>query len=341
MSGNLAVTNTLAALSGTQPVSKIDTNFTDIATYVNDREITLDVVANRPAAAKHGRYFYATDTGILYVDTGVAWQALTPSSTIPFSVSGLALSNDAGTPTTSLDIAAGAITSDDATVGNRVVMTLATAFVKKMGTAWAVGTGNGGSNTGALAVSTWYDVFVIQRPDTGVVDVISDVTLTPVLPANYTKKCRIGSFLTDGAGIIVLFKQTGRWIQWGVERLDVNKVTVAVTTRVLRTLSVPPRPTNIRAKINWLWNAATFGGATAHYFVDPNETDTAVNTSTAAPAAPLADSTILTGAGVDAGTKELHVVTGQMAHRCGSAGLPTTNDISVTTVGYYDPLGDN
>jgi len=34
-----------------------------------------DLFANRPAAGVQGRYFYATDTGVIYRDTGSAWQA--------------------------------------------------------------------------------------------------------------------------------------------------------------------------------------------------------------------------------------------------------------------------
>jgi len=34
-----------------------------------------DLFANRPAAGTQGRYFYATDTGVIYRDTGSAWQA--------------------------------------------------------------------------------------------------------------------------------------------------------------------------------------------------------------------------------------------------------------------------
>jgi len=33
-----------------------------------------DLFANRPAAGVQGRYFYATDTGVIYRDSGSAWQ---------------------------------------------------------------------------------------------------------------------------------------------------------------------------------------------------------------------------------------------------------------------------
>lgn len=41
------------------------------------------VFSSRPAAATAGRYFYATDTGVLYRDTGTAWVALGPYGQTP------------------------------------------------------------------------------------------------------------------------------------------------------------------------------------------------------------------------------------------------------------------
>ena len=45
-------------------------------------------------------------------------------------------------------------------------MTLAAA-ISKTTSAWAVGTGNGALDTGTIANSTWYHVYVIERTDTG------------------------------------------------------------------------------------------------------------------------------------------------------------------------------
>jgi hypothetical protein len=43
-------------------------------------------LAARPAAGTRGRYYFATDNGILYRDTGVAWVTLNPpASAIPFA----------------------------------------------------------------------------------------------------------------------------------------------------------------------------------------------------------------------------------------------------------------
>lgn len=75
MSGSLTVPNAFAALSGNQPASKLDDNYNAIVNYVNAREITIGVLAARPAAGTAGRYYLATDVagGTLYVDNGTTW----------------------------------------------------------------------------------------------------------------------------------------------------------------------------------------------------------------------------------------------------------------------------
>ena len=79
------------------------------------------------------------------------------------------------------------------------------AFAKTTGT-WTLGTGNGCLDTGTVAASTWYSVFVIERIDTAVVDVLCSTSATaPTMPTNYTRKRRIGSILTDANTAINYF----------------------------------------------------------------------------------------------------------------------------------------
>src|SRR5438477_221009 len=67
---------------------------------------------------------------------------------------------------------------------NTVLMTLAASISKTTG-AWAVGSGNGGLDTGAIANSTWYHVYVIERPDTSIVDVAFSLSATaPTIGGN-------------------------------------------------------------------------------------------------------------------------------------------------------------
>lgn len=120
-------------------------------------------------------------------------------------IQGLTLSNNASDATNDIDIAAGSAGSDGTTP---VLMTLASALTKRLDAAWAVGTGNGGLDTGSIANAT-YHVWLIQRSDTGVVDALFSTSATsPTMPTNYNRKRRIGSIVRE-SGAIVAFRQDG------------------------------------------------------------------------------------------------------------------------------------
>jgi hypothetical protein len=148
-------------------------------------------------------------------------------------LSGLALST-AGSSAT-FGIAAGVAV--DSTAAD--FMKLTSAYTKTT-SAWAVGTGNGALDTGTVANSTWYHVFLIKRPDTGVVDVLFSLSATaPTMPdAAYTLMRRIGSMKTNGSAQWTLFTQEGDEFLWDVPLADVNS-TPAAATAVTSTLTVP------------------------------------------------------------------------------------------------------
>jgi hypothetical protein len=148
-------------------------------------------------------------------------------------LSGCTLSNDGTTPNTVLDVSAGLVMSDD----NLALMSL-TALTKSISSTWAVGTGNGGLDTGTVAANTWYHVYIIQRPDTGVVDMlISTSASSPTMPTNYTRKRRVGSIKADGSSHILGFVQLGDEFLWKAPVNDFNSN--ATSTPTLTTLSVP------------------------------------------------------------------------------------------------------
>lgn len=119
-------------------------------------------------------------------------------------LTGLTLSNNGTDATNDIDIAAGSCVSDDGTT----VMTLASGITKRLDAAWAVGTNQGGLDTGSIA-NTTYHIWVINRPDTNVTDVLFSASASsPTLPTNYTKKKCIGSIIRASAAIL-LFDQRG------------------------------------------------------------------------------------------------------------------------------------
>jgi|GEM_PF-1658440 len=148
-------------------------------------------------------------------------------------LTGLTLSNNASDATNDIDIAVGAARAD----GDAADMVLAAALTKRLDAAWAVGTGNGGLDTGAIADTT-YHVFLIKRSDTGVVDVLFSTSATsPTMPANYDYKRRIGS-IVRASSAIRRFTQTGDLFLWDAMLRDIN-VAGAGSAAVTRTLTLP------------------------------------------------------------------------------------------------------
>lgn len=188
-----------------------------------------------------GRSIYrpgGTDVPIVDGGTGAstvdgAFINLLLASYFPNYLSGLGTANNASDATNDIDIAAGA--ANDST--NARVIKLAAGITKRLDAAWAVGSGNGGLDTGTIA-NAWYHVWLIMRSDTGVVDVLFSTSATaPTMPANYDFKRRIGAFLRTG-GAIKAFTQNGNRFVWKVPTVDVN-TTNPGTAAVTATLTLP------------------------------------------------------------------------------------------------------
>ena len=140
------------------------------------------------------------------------------------SIQGLTYSNNVADATNDIDIAVGA--AMDGT--NTRMMVLAAALTKKLDAAWAVGTNQGGLDTGAIA-DTDYFIWQIERSDTGVVDVGFDVSASsPTMPTNYDRKRYIGAIIRSGATIRP-FTQVGNLFLYTTE-VSVESGTTCVFT---------------------------------------------------------------------------------------------------------------
>ncbi len=149
-------------------------------------------------------------------------------------ISGLQLANSAGDPTNDIDIGPGEAVSSDSSY---YLMQLAGGITKRLDAAWAVGTGNGGLDTGSIA-NTDYHVYLIRRPDTGVVDGIFSASASlPALPSGYTQYRRVGTIKRQ-SNAIVLFAQFLDTFYLQVPRQDLNQGNPG-TSGVARTLTVP------------------------------------------------------------------------------------------------------
>ena len=147
---------------------------------------------------------------------------------------GLTMSN-AADAANDITVAAGETTDESFTD----IMVLAAPITKQLDAAWAVGTNAGGINTGAEANSTWYEVHLIKRVDTGVVDVMFTTTANrATLPANYTLQRRIGWIRNDSGGSILAFTQVGDHITLTTQVNDASVTATASAAQI--TMTVPP-----------------------------------------------------------------------------------------------------
>lgn len=214
-------------------VEFLPTNANTGASTFQINALTVKNIFLNGAALVGGEIKAAVPIVLLY--DGTQWNIVgnSAASFVPRSyLAGLTLST-AGASTT-MTTAAGMATD----AANAFMMKLA-ASVAKTTSAWAVGTGNGGLDTGAIANSTWYHFYLIQRLDTSVVDVLFSLSASaPTMPANYTLKRRIGSGFTTAGGNWTSFIQDGDYFRWLASVLDIN-TTNPGTAAVSATLTVP------------------------------------------------------------------------------------------------------
>jgi hypothetical protein len=155
-------------------------------------------------------------------------------------ITGLTYANNSGDATNDIDIATGA--AIDST--GAYVMRLASALTKRLDASWVVGTNQGGILSGSAA-NVDYNIWLIARSDTGVVDVGFETTAnaTPTLPTSYDKYRKIGWFKRVG-GTIVAFhtyelEGGGLELSWDTPTLDVNLANTLTTSRRTDAVKVP------------------------------------------------------------------------------------------------------
>lgn len=211
--------------------------------------------------------------GTTYTYNGYGWGLVGTSAVIPNYLGGLVFANNTTTPNTVLDIATGGATSDD----NSTMITLLSAITKNCNAAWAVGSGNGALDSGsALAASTWYHVFLIERTDTGVVDILVSTSATvPTMPTNYSKKRRIGAIKTNASSFIIAFSQFGDEFLWRVPVTEFTSTVVYPTLTV--TLAGIPIGVKVRARLRMtVYNSAGISYASV---MSPEESGNTVSTT--------------------------------------------------------------
>lgn len=190
-----------------------------------------NVVGSATVAVQPGEVILLLSDGAswIIIDRYFVQQGIWPLATIY----GLTLSRPTAT---TVGIAAGGCRNEDTGPGYNMV--LSSAITKGLGS-WAVGSGNGGLDTGTIAASTWYHVHLIRKGSDGSIDALLSLSATtPTMPSGYTARRRLGSILTNASSQVVAFQQVGNQFIWDVPVVDVS-ATAPGTAAVTRTLTVP------------------------------------------------------------------------------------------------------
>lgn len=242
------------------------------------------------------------------------------------AVQGLTYANNGTDATNDIDIATGS--AMDAT--NAVMMVLGSALTKRLDAAWAVGNNQGGLDTGSIA-DTDYFIWLINRPDTDVTDVLFSASSTsPTMPTNYTYKRLIGWF-KRASSTIVAFKTYelaggGLDFYWVAPTLDVSLADTLTTSGRTDAVKVPLTFSTI-AKINALISDAS--SACLVWIYNPDQTSAAPSDT----AAPLANMALVLGAGVF-DQRELSIRTSSTGTIGARSNLATVDIYKVSTMGF-------
>ncbi|WET74106.1 hypothetical protein [Rhizobium croatiense] len=201
---------------------------------------TIDGAATLIVKSGYSATIYCTGA-TFFTDKLIArLDAKADASAVGSFVIGGVLSNNAGTPNTHIDIAAGSFRSGS------VFVSSGSTFTKRLDAAWAAGSGNGGLDTGTKANSTTYRVWPLRKTTDGTSDFIFSTSTTAVgvnVPADYTvvapSGLDIGMILTDSAGNIIRFVQDGNYFRWNVSAFPNDLSTTASRVTSLLTCTLP------------------------------------------------------------------------------------------------------
>lgn len=249
------------------------------------------------------------------------------------AISGLTLSRNA---VTTLGIAVGSATSE----ANGHRLAIGSAFTKTL-SSWAVGTGNGGLDTGSVAINTWYHTHIIRRDSDGLIDFLHSTSATaPTMPSGYTARRRIGSFRTDGSAQIIAFSQFGDEFLWDAAVIDLDAVAPGATA-VTRTLTVPTG-----VKVIALFDGGVNQNSVTGFAVNFSSLDSSDQASQLASTAALTGIISVGGANLGIGNATWHFASqrvrtntsGQIRSRASSAATAAER-VGIITRGWIDFRG--
>jgi len=236
-------------------------------------------------------------------------------------LSGCSMENDSGDAANDVTVNIGTAMSS----GNTKYINLTTAVTKKIDAVFAVGTDQGGLDTGAAGPGTWYNVYLIEHETSGATDVLlSGATTSLTMPSGYTYSRRVGSVYAGLGSGVSGFVQHGDKFLWKDPPLDVNSTAIG-TTGTFHKLQVP-YGVSTEAIIVYQGNT----GESNHIYISSMDVnDEAPSNGTA----PLGQ---MYGAAAAMGQMDVQSsVTGYIRLRADGANI----DIDIATLGYKDRRG--
>jgi hypothetical protein len=225
---------------GMAPVSDFAKTLLDDTTALQARatldcqqsNINLTAFANLIGASNKIPYF--TGSGAMTLQDKLA---TTTNQGLTYLNNPITIANNSTDPNNDIDFFAGNFQFADGS-GQAVL----SAMTKRLDASWTTGTNQGGLFSGQKANSTWYYLYAIANPTSGVVDAGFDISPTsPTLPTGFTKRSKaLFAVKTDSSGNIL----GGTWLNDRSFYFNVNILEEqnGVTTGNLPLIGVPLLP---------------------------------------------------------------------------------------------------
>jgi hypothetical protein len=178
-----------------------DVNSSEARATLDAQQLNANLTALAGLTGALNKLFYFTSAGAMAVRDLFA---TTTTQGISFLSNPITISNNATDANNDIDFTAGNFAFND---GSK--QAVISAMTKRLDASWTAGTNQGGLDTGSKANSTWYYVYAIHNPTSGVSDAIfSANATTPTLPSGYTKQSKaLFALKTDSGGNIL----NGKW----------------------------------------------------------------------------------------------------------------------------------
>ncbi len=252
--GGSAVTFTAGLKHVTNDIHAAYQVYNPNATVTDGHAVVFDGTTGRQIKSAGSAPYRVGGTDVAVADGGTGSSTAAGARTNldvynAVSIYGLTLSNNGTDAVNDIDIAAGRCSQ----LSDAAPLVLASTLTKRLDAAWAVGSGNGGRDTGSIADGTWH-VWLIKRSDTGVVDALFSTSATsPTMPSNYDIKRRIGSVIRTSGTLNGLTQIEDHFYYGATDRNDTSAV-----SNTLLTLTVP---TGIRVRPILNFSVAATGSA--------------------------------------------------------------------------------